>query len=132
MPLTSARKRNASRLLLGLLFIAAGILHFLYPARYAEIIPPFLPYPIALVYISGVGEFLGGCGVLIERVRRWAGIGLIALLIAVYPANIYMLYKEWHTHGWTSLTLILLLRLPLQFLLIWWVVRASEIYPPAA
>ena len=122
---TSTRKRMVSRALLALLFLAAGVLHFLYPARYAEIIPPFLPYPMALVYISGAGEFLGGCGVLIERVRRWAGIGLIALLIAVFPANIYMLAKEWHTHGWTSFTLILILRLPLQFLLIWWVSRAT-------
>ena len=125
MPSTSTRRQMASRALLGLLFITTGILHFLYPARYAEIIPPFLPYPMALVYVSGAGEFLGGCGVLIERVRRWAGIGLIALLIAVFPANIYMLVKEWRAHGWTPFTLILILRLPLQFLLIWWVSRAT-------
>lgn len=120
-----SRRLLFSRGLLAALFMVAGILHFIFPARYAEVIPPFLPAPLALVYISGVCEFMGGLGVVVPSVRRWAGIGLIALLIAVYPANIYMLYRQWQEHGWTTYTWLLVARLPLQFPMLYWVKRAT-------
>ncbi len=123
---TSVHRLFVSRLLLASLFYVAGILHFVFPDRYAEIIPPFLPFPLALVYISGVCESFGGIGVLVPSVRRYAGYGLIALLIAVFPANIYMLYKQWQEHGWTAFTWLLVARLPLQFVMIHWVQRATR------
>jgi uncharacterized membrane protein len=96
-----------------LLYVSAGILHFLFPQGYAKIIPPFFPAPLALVYVSGVAEIAGGLGLLIPRLRRAAAWGLVALLIAVFPANIYMVIAS--PHVW-----YLWARLPLQFLLIWW------------
>ena len=117
--------RGVSRWVIALLFSFAGIMHFVSPGPYAGIMPPFLPFPILLVWISGAAEILGGIGVLIPKVRRAAGWGLIALLIAVFPANIYMFWRQLHEHGWVSFTAILLARLPLQFLLIAWVHRSA-------
>lgn len=122
---SSIKRRILSRWLLAFLFMLAGVLHFVFPARYAEIVPPALPYPLMLVYVSGIFEFLGGAGVLLPFSRKFAGYGLIALLIAVFPANITMLTKQ-IAHDWRSpVTLLLVLRLPLQFPMIWWVWRAA-------
>ena len=74
---------------------------------------------------AAFAKFLGGAGVLVPAVRKWAGIGLIALLIAVFPANIYMLYKQWQEHGWTAFTWLLVARLPLQFAMIYWVRKVA-------
>ena len=57
---------------------------------YLGIMPEMLPYPLALIYVSGFFEMLGGCGILVPRCRTWAGYGLIVLLIAVFPANVKM------------------------------------------
>src|SRR5476649_2774494 len=81
---------NSMRYVLGVGFILAGLLHFLRTSTYMRAIPPALGHAEALVYISGVCEIFGGVGVMIARTRKPAGIGLIALLIAVFPANIYM------------------------------------------
>jgi uncharacterized membrane protein len=80
-----------SRKLLGLLFAVAGVLHFLAPGGYERIMPPYLPLHRELVYLSGAAEILGGLGLLPKRTRRAAGIGLVLLLIAVWPANVQML-----------------------------------------
>ena len=98
-----------------------GILHFAFPAPFARIIPPFLPAPALLVAVSGMFEFLGGTGVLIPQTRRFAGYGLIVLLLAVWPANFQMAFLQWQASGWTLYTFALLLRLPLQIPLILWV-----------
>src|SRR5580692_9212259 len=82
--------KTVARTLLGLLFIAAGVNHFAHPGFYERIVPPPLPSPALLVVISGVAEIAGGLGVLIPATRKAAGIGLVALLIAVFPANVYM------------------------------------------
>ncbi len=109
-------------LILGVLFVAAGILHFLIPQTYARIVPPYLPAPLTLVYISGLFEVAGGIGVLIPSLRQAAGWGLIALLIAVFPANIYMAQN----HIMISAAWIGWARLPLQALLIWWVFACTQ------
>ena len=75
-------------------FVAVGVGHFTNPAPFVSIVPPYLPEPLALVYISGFFEILGGIGLLIPQTRRAAGWGLLALLVAVYPANIHMLVNE--------------------------------------
>ena len=75
--------------LLGLAMIAVGLLHFADPEPFMRIVPPPLPAR-ATVYLSGVFEILGGLGVLIPVTRRAAAWGLVALYVAVFPANIYM------------------------------------------
>ena len=114
------------RLLAALLFLAAGANHFLHPQVYQRIIPPGFPFPAALVLISGICEIAGGFGLLIPGLRTAAAWGLIALLIAVFPANLYMAirpdrFADLHLPYWA-----LILRLPLQGVLIiwiWWIRR---------
>ncbi|MGI4739204.1 MAG: DoxX family protein [Janthinobacterium lividum] len=108
---------------LALLFVGAGLLHFLHPETYLRIVPPTLPAPRLLVLLSGVAEVAGGLGLLLPATRRWAGWGLLALLVAVFPANVYMvsLTNELHIPAW-----VLWARLPLQPLLMWAVWRAKE------
>ena len=118
--------RTRSQMMLALIFATAGIAHFIIPDFFIRIVPSSLPAPNALVAISGIAEILGAVGILVAATRRAAGWGLIALLIAVFPANINMLslamYNEaspgWYVAG-------LWLRLPLQGVLIWWVYRAT-------
>ena len=96
----------------------AGIGHFVKPDTYEKIVPPYLPNPAALVIISGVAEIAGGIGLMIPRLRRAAGWGLIALLFAVFPANIYMVQ---HPGQFDIPVWILWARLPFQVVFIAWV-----------
>jgi uncharacterized membrane protein len=120
-----SRRKRASLFVLSLIFVAAGILHFVTPNTYVGIVPPWLPVPLALVYISGVAEIAGGVGLLVERSRRAAGVGLILLLLAVWPANIQMWVDASARDASDAEKLVLLLRIPLQLVLIWWVWRAA-------
>ena len=76
---------------IALIFLAAGVMHFVVPASYIRIVPPWLPRADLLVVVSGVAEILGGVGVMVPATRRAAAWGLIALLVAVFPANMQML-----------------------------------------
>ena len=80
-----------SHIVLAALFAFAGTMHFVIPGQYVRIMPPALPFPLELVYLSGVLEIAGGVGLLVPRSRRAAGMGLILLLLAVWPANVQML-----------------------------------------
>lgn len=82
-----------------------------------------LPFPAAIVYVTGAWEILGGIGLLTRRYRKWAAIALVALLVAVFPANINMAVNH-ITLGLPEP--VLWLRLPLQFVLIFWVLAASR------
>lgn len=114
-----------SRSILALFFVAVGILHFVKPEPFVEIVPASLPAKAELVYISGLFEILGGIGILVTRTGRFAGWGLIALLIAVFPANINMAVNA---HQFPKIPEILLwLRLPLQPVLIYWVWKCMNI-----
>jgi len=115
-----------SRYTLALLFIVAGVLHFLYTAQYMAIMPPWLPGHRTLVLVSGVFECAGGIGLLISSSRRLAGIGLIALCLAVLPANVQMLLNAQADYASTGWLALLWLRLPLQGLLIVWIWRVSQ------
>ena len=108
--------------------MTAGTFHFIKPQPFVKIVPPFLPFPLALVYISGVAEILGGIGLLVPAVRLWAGIGLIALLIAVFPANLNMALAP-ERAGLGIAPLWLWLRLPMQVVLVaavWWSAIANR------
>ena len=115
------------RWVLAAFMIFAGISHFTDPDSFVRIVPSFLPGALALVYISGVFEILGGVGLLIPRMSRFAAWGLIALYIAVFPANIYMALNEIPFGEGPTPAVYLWLRLPLQFLLIawaWWYTKS--------
>jgi uncharacterized membrane protein len=102
------------------IFIVSGFLHILHPEPYVRIIPPALPWPGALVFISGVAEILGGVGLLLRRVRRAAAFGLVLLLVAVFPANIYMAAARVSFPGFLGESWVQWARLPLQIPLIAW------------
>ena len=110
-----------SRFALGLSFIIAGAAHFITPAPYLAIVPSSLPWPAALVALSGVAEILGGLGICFPSTRRLAGWCLIALLLAVFPANIYAISTGMVIAGHALPAWILWARLPFQLLFIAWV-----------
>jgi len=115
-----------SRYLLALFFTAAGANHFLSPEVYLAMIPDWLPAPEILNWISGAAEIAGGIAILFQRTRKAAAIGLVLLLVAVFPANLHVAI-----HGWPGTDLpqwILLARLPLQLVFIAWVTYSSEIF----
>ena len=105
---------------LALLMIGAGLMHFILPENYIKIIPPFFPWKNVLVAVSGAFEIVGGFGLLIPRSRSFAAWGLIALLIAVFPANIYMATSSLNLKPSGLPSWILWARLPLQGALIAW------------
>lgn len=99
-------------------YAMAGVMHFVNTEFYLKIMPDYLPWHRELVYISGVAEIVLGIGLLIPAHRKLAAYGIILLLIAVFPANIYQL-----TSGGAGMNVPLWglwLRLPLQFALIYW------------
>ena len=99
-------------------FIGAGLDHLVNPEFYLSIMPPIFPMHFEAVVISGVLEIVGGIAVLKPSLRRAAGWGIFVLLIAVYPANIYMaLYPELFPSIHSG---FLYFRLPLQFLFLYW------------
>lgn len=75
---------------MSVLYVIAGLMHFVVPELYVQIVPPPLPFPFGLVYLSGVAEVVLGAGLLFESTRRLAAWGVIGLLVAVFPANVYM------------------------------------------
>lgn len=109
-----------ARTFLAILFIAAGALHFLIPQLYLRIMPPYLPAHLLLVQISGAAEILGGVGLLIPATRQAAAWGLVALLIAVMPANIYMATAHLAVPGIMGQSWAQWARIPLQLPLIYW------------
>ncbi len=119
------------------LYILAGITHFLIPEAFAQIVPPALPYPLALAYLSGIAEIALGVGLLFSRTRKLAAWGIIALLIAVFPANVYMAVSNVTVTGVFGTTLeptpvVRWGRLPLQAVLIcwaWWYTRPMPTSP---
>ena len=101
-----------------LFYVAAGINHFANPWFYERIIPPWLPYPSAINYLSGLCEMILGFLLIPNTTRATAAWMIIILLIIVFPANIQMMINYWHSkHPQLWITVV---RLPLQVALIWW------------
>lgn len=129
----NGRKRPL-RYVMGLLYIGAGVLHFVAPKVYARVVPPRLPKPVALVYLSGIAEIVLGSGVLIQRTRRRSAWGIIALLVAVFPANVHMATSDVATDAMPDriegvARAALWIRLPLQGVLMlwaWWYTRSTS------
>ena len=109
--------KTISKHLLAIFMIGAGSLHFIRPGFYLKIMPPYLPWHLELVYLSGVIELVLGLLLLVPRFSRLAAWGIIALLIAVFPANFFV-YQ--HQEIMPLPPLMHLLRLPLQAVFILW------------
>ena len=116
---TSERRRELLRVVFSMSLIIIGTAHFLRAEQFARIVPPVFPTYFS-VYISGVFEILGGIGLLIPSVSVAAAWGLIALFIAVFPANIYMALHNIKLDGVPQSQLLYWGRLPLQAVLIAW------------
>ncbi len=117
-------RATRSRALLGLFFVGSGVNHFLIPKAYRRIVPPGMGDPALLVAVSGVAEIVGGVGVFVPPVRRLSGLGLIALLAAVFPANLHMARNPERFHKIPRWALYG--RLPLQPLAMLWAWRATR------
>ncbi len=105
-----------SLMVMGIFYISIGISHFTSPIWYVQIVPPYLPYKLELVYISGLFEILFGVMLLFKKTRFLASWGLIFLLIAVYPANIYL--AQTNGAAMNTTPLIAWGRLPVQFIFV--------------
>ena len=105
--------------LAAVVFIGSGVLHLARPGVYEQIVPPGFGPPALIVFVSGIAEIAGGVGLLVPRLRRSAGFGLIALLVAVFPANLFMAMHADRFPQFSPWTLWA--RLPLQPLMVAWI-----------
>ena len=112
-----SRTKTAFKCLLAIFMIGAGTMHFMSPRFYMKIMPPYLPFHLELVYVSGFFEFTLGVLLLVPRFTRLAAWGIFALLIAVFPANIYLYQNQ---ELLPASPMVHLLRLPLQAVFLFW------------
>ena len=121
---------------LAIMLIVGGLAHFAKPAAYMAIMPPFLPFPLALVYLSGVVEAGLGALLMVPTLKRVAAWGIVLTLIAIYPANIYHAVNGGIRHP--DLPAIFAeptfayARLPLQLVFVawaWWYTRVDAVAP---
>ncbi|MGY8781250.1 MAG: DoxX family protein [Fidelibacterota bacterium] len=116
--------RRIALLALSVFFILAGISHFTNSDFYMAIMPPYFPFHIELVYLSGILEILGGVTILFHRFRKYIRWGIILLLLAIYPANIHMALHPELFPDVTSMALYI--RLPFQIIFILWAYWATH------
>ncbi|KIG12659.1 hypothetical protein DB30_01147 [Enhygromyxa salina] len=125
----SARQRQVKavfRTLLGVLMVLAGAMHFLNPELYLAMMPDYLPLHAAAVYVSGVVEIALGIALFVPKTRALAGWGLIALYLAVLPANIWMATEGVQPPGLEMSPTAAWLRLPIQGVLMFWAWAVSR------
>ena len=101
-------------------YVAAGVMHFVKPAVYVSIMPPYFPVRRTLVFVSGVAEILLGLALLPVVTRPVAAWGIVALLVAIFPANVHMAISDKFRRipNWLRWA-----RLPLQAVLVWWALQ---------
>lgn len=117
---TVKKNKELLRIILAVSLGVVGILHFLVAEPFIRIVPDFLPAPAALVYLSGFFEILGSIGLLIPPLSQLAAWGILALFIAVFPANINMAVNHIHIDGVPDGAWFQAIRLPFQGVLIAW------------
>ena len=110
--------RTISLVIMAVAYILAGLNHFRKPKFYLPMMPPFLPAPLPLIYLSGIAEIGLGAALLVPRLSALAAWGIVALLVAIFPANVYMLMTK--GKGYKVPYSALVIRLPVQALLILW------------
>jgi uncharacterized membrane protein len=125
------RGRRISLAALAAIFVAAGVLHFVITDEYVRIMPRYLPAHRELVLLSGACEVAGGLGLLWARTRRAAAVGLVLLLLAVWPANLQMAMDAHDAAKPFVQQALLWARLPLQPLLMLWIWRATRPSSPS-
>lgn len=121
--------KTSLRWVLTIFMVGAGLNHFITPETYVGMMPVELPAPLMLVYISGVAEVLGGLGLSLPATRKLAAWGLVALYIAVFPANLNMAINHLPLGKSELPAWALWARLPLQGVLIawaWWFTRSES------
>lgn len=120
MPADRWTRPDILRWPLALFYAGAGIIHLVSPAAFLPIMPPWVPAPVAVILVTGVCELAGAVGLFVPRLRRWAGLGLAAYAVCVFPANLHHAFagvevpglpSSWWYHG---------PRLALQPVLVWW------------
>jgi uncharacterized membrane protein len=116
--LRTTRDRAAVAMCVG--FLVTGVMHFTTVERFIAMMPPWVPWHRELVYVSGALEILGAMGLLVPATRRWAGYGLAALLVAVFPANLHIVLSGASVEGLPQGAWYYWLRLPFQFVFIAW------------
>lgn len=114
-----------ARVGLSLFFLVTALAHFNTPEEMAKMIPAFVPYPLELIYVTGVLELLGAIGVWIPRLERVTGLLLIVMLIGLLPANIYSAINRIDYGGHDAGPIYLLVRVPFQLFVIWWTYFAT-------
>ena len=121
---TTPPARARVGLSLFLIFTSAG--HFFRTEEMSEMLPPFVPYRIEIIYLTGVLELLGAIGVWAPRLMRLTGLCLILMLIGLLPANIYSAINRVDFGGHGAGPAYLLVRVPFQLFVIWWAYFATE------
>lgn len=114
------------RVLLAIAMVLSGVLHFANPEPYLLMMPDYLPAHLALVYISGVAELVLGVALLVPKLRPWAGWGIVALLVAVWPANIWMATSGVQPPGMEVSPTAAWVRVALQPALMFWAWAVSR------
>ncbi len=115
-----------ARVGLSIFFAFAAIGHFIRTEQMAAMLPPWAPYRVELIYVTGVLEFLGAIAVWVPSLMRLTGVCLILMLICVLPANIYSAIERVDFGGHASGPIYLLLRIPFQLFVIWWTYLSTE------
>lgn len=119
--------RTVLRLLLVAAYLAAGVLHVIVPRPFLGITPAWVPYPEQVILLTGLCEIAGAVGLLIPRLRWWAGVMLAAYAVCVYPANVKHA-ADFFEHGRGGLGLAYHIpRLLFQPVIVWWALFAGEV-----
>ncbi|HEX9764143.1 MAG TPA: MauE/DoxX family redox-associated membrane protein [Candidatus Acidoferrales bacterium] len=120
-------RRDKAAAAMAAMFFFTGTDHFANPGRYLPMMPPYVPIPLVMIYVSGFFELLGAAGLLVKQTRRWAAYGLVALLLGVFQANVYVALKGSSIEGLPDNPLYYWVRLPLQFVFIGWALWCSKV-----
>jgi uncharacterized membrane protein len=124
--MTRSGRRGGGSRALAAFFVLAGALHFIRPREYEAIVPPYVPRPREVVALSGVAEIAGGASALAPGARWFTRWWLIALLLAVFPANVHMAVHPDQVRGLSVARWLLWARLPVQGVLVAWVWQATR------
>jgi len=111
-----SKTKSISIIIMSLFYIMAGLNHFFNPDWYMRIVPPILPFKLGIVYFSGIAEIVLGALLIYPRTKTFACWGLIFLLVAIFPANIYVALTNGEAMGTTPM--VAWARLPFQFVFI--------------
>ncbi len=125
-PRFDMRLSTRARIGLSLFFLFTGIGHFIRTEPMAAMLPPSVPYPVELIYLTGVFELLGAVGVWIPKLMKVTGVCLILMMFAVLPANIYSAFNHVDFGGHQYGPIYLLVRIPFQLFVIAWTYVATE------